>query len=117
GTARDVLIGGKGNDVVSGKTGDDILVGGFTAYDTNEAVLDQVMSIWSSAASFNDRVATLTGAGGLLRGGITVFDDGAQDVLSGDDGRDLYFADNSNADHVVDVISLQAALDALVAVT
>jgi hypothetical protein len=116
GSARDVLIGGKGSDVISGNAGDDILIGGYTSYDSNVTALDQVMAIWNSSASFADRVAALTGANGLLRANVTVFDDHAQDVLSGDDGHDLYFADTSNSDGVVDVTGLQAALDALVAV-
>jgi PKD domain/RTX calcium-binding nonapeptide repeat (4 copies) len=117
GTNRDLLIGGKGTDVIAGSAGDDILIGGYTTYDSNQTALQAVMAVWNSSASFSDRVASLTGTGGLLRSGVTVLDDDAQDVLSGDDGRDLYFADNNNHDGVVDVVGLQAALDALIAVT
>jgi hypothetical protein len=116
-SGRDLVIGGKGTDVVTGGSGDDIVIGGYTSYDSNQAALQQIMAIWNSSASFSDRVASLTGTGGLLRSGTTVFDDDATDVLSGGDGRDLYFADNNNHDGVVDIVGLQATLDALVAVT
>jgi hypothetical protein len=93
------------------------LIGGYTIHDNDVAALDAVMAIWSSAASFNSRVATLTATGGLLQAGVAVFDDNDHDVLLGGAGRDLYFGDISlSGDHVMDTISLQQTLDTLVAV-
>ena len=66
--------------------------------------------------SFTSRVATLSGSGGLLQGGVTVFDDDDNDHISGDAGRDLIFGDTYKWDGAVDQISLQAAQDILVAV-
>ncbi len=75
------------------------------------------MAIWTSAASFNSRVATLTSSGGLLAAGVTVFDDNDHDTIVGGAGRDLIFGDTSPVgDGVTDLIALQPMLDALVAV-
>ena len=117
GNGRDVLIGSQDEDCLSGGNDEDILIGGCTVHDNNVAALDAIMAIWSSSASFSSRVATLSGSGGLLQAGVTVFDDDDHDQLVGDAGRDLYFGDNNPADHVTDSISLQALQDQLIAVT
>ena len=117
GNGRDVLIGSQDEDCLDGGNDEDILIGGVTVHDNNVAALDAVMAIWSSSASFSSRVATLSGSGGLLQAGVTVFDDDDHDQLVGNAGRDLYFGDNNPADHVTDSISLQALQDQLIAVT
>ena len=75
GTGRDVLIGSQDEDTLDGGNDEDILIGGYTIHDNNVAALDAIMAIWGSSASFSSRVATLTGSGGLLQAGVTVFDD------------------------------------------
>jgi uncharacterized delta-60 repeat protein len=115
GNGRDLLVGGQDNDDIEGGDGDDILVGGYTIHDNNVAALDSVMAIWTSSASFSSRVATLTGSGGLLQGGVAVFDDNDHDDLNGNSGRDLYFADMSTSwDGVKDTVTIQNTLDHLV---
>jgi hypothetical protein len=61
-------------------------------------------------------VSTLTGTGGLLEAGVTVFDDEDDDTLIGGAGRDLIFGDTNPWDGAIDTIALQPTLDALVAV-
>ncbi len=114
GSGRDLIIGGDGTDVLSGGTGDDILIGGWTIHDTNVAALNAVMNIWTSSASFNSRVATLTALGGLLEANVAVFDDDDHDVLSGDSGRDLVFANTNLWSGDFDVVALQLIDDLLV---
>jgi Ca2+-binding RTX toxin-like protein len=117
GDGRDVIIGGEDHDDLEGGAGEDILIGGFTIHDGNVASLEAVMNVWGSSASFNARVATLTGSGGLLQAGVAVFDDNDQDEIDGGSGRDLYFADMSKSgDGVKDAVSIQNSLDTLVAV-
>lgn len=117
GEGRDLIIGGDNRDDLEGGSGEDILIGGWTSHDNNVSALDAVMNIWKSSASFNARVATLTGSGGLLQGGVTVFDDNDQDDIDGGAARDLYFADMSKSgDGVKDAVSIQNSLDTLVAV-
>jgi Ca2+-binding RTX toxin-like protein len=116
GNGRDVLIGSRDNDTIRGGNDEDILIGGWTVHDNNVAALDAVMAIWKSSASFNSRVATLSGSGGLLQGGVTVFDDDDNDNLNGNAGRDLIFGDTYKWDGAIDQISLQTAQDILVAV-
>ncbi len=117
GAGRDVLIGSQNDDFLNGGTGEDVLIGGVTVHDDNVAALDAVMAIWSSSDSYNARVTTLTGSGGLLEAGVSVFDDDDHDVLVGGAGRDLYFGDNNPWDGTIDTIALQPLQDQLIAVT
>jgi uncharacterized delta-60 repeat protein len=117
GAGNDLMIGSQDSDLLIGGNGEDILIGGWTIHDNDTAALDEVMAIWTSADSFNSRVAALTGAGGLLEAGETVFDDDSQDILVGGAGRDLVFGDNNPTDGVTDLLALQPILDVLVAVT
>jgi Ca2+-binding RTX toxin-like protein len=117
GAGRDLLIGSQDEDRLVGGNDEDILIGGYTVHDNNVAALDAVMAVWTSSASFNDRVATLTGSGGLLQANVAVFDDNDEDTIIGGAGRDLIFGDVSTmGDGVKDSIALQSMLDALVAV-
>jgi hypothetical protein len=74
------------------------------------------MAIWGSAASFSSRVATLSGSGGLLQAGVTVFDDDDCDLILGGAGRDLVFGDTNPWDGALDLITLHPLQDVLVAV-
>jgi Ca2+-binding RTX toxin-like protein len=116
GVGRDLLIGSQNEDLLNGGGDEDILIGGYTSHDNNITALDAIMAIWGSAASFNSRVATLTGSGGLLQAGVAVFDDDDCDMLVGGAGRDLVFGDTNPWDGAVDLITLQSAQDVLVAV-
>lgn len=74
------------------------------------------MAIWTSAASFNSRVTSLTTSGGLLQAGVAVFDDDDLDIIIGGAGRDLVFGDTNPFDGAIDLIALQSAQDRLIAV-
>jgi Ca2+-binding RTX toxin-like protein len=100
---RDLLIGGAGAAQLRGNGGDDILIAGTTAFDHNQAALAAIMAEWTSARSYADRMANLSGTGSgpsnngnyfLMAGGpnATVFDNGAVDVLNGGSGMDWFFA-------------------------
>jgi Ca2+-binding RTX toxin-like protein len=114
GSGRDLLIGGLDMDTLFGGDGDDIHIGGTTSYDSYDlagaSFIDQIMSIWTSGNTYDDRVSTLTGAAGLLRAGVAVFDDGADDLFVGGGGLDLYFADLSD-DMLLFVGSLEDIID------
>jgi uncharacterized delta-60 repeat protein len=116
GTGRDVIIGSQDEDTLQGGNDEDILIGGFTSHDANVAALDAIMAIWGSSTSLNARIATLTGSGGLLEAGVTVFDDGDDDTIHGNAGRDLVFGDTNPWDGAFDTIQLHPLQDALVAV-
>jgi Ca2+-binding RTX toxin-like protein len=81
----DLLIGGAGCDSLTGNRDCDLLIGGTTAWDNSPAKLNQIMTCWTSSASFQSKVAALSQ--GLLAPS-NVFDDGAVDVLDGAAGRD-----------------------------
>jgi Ca2+-binding RTX toxin-like protein len=115
-SGRDLLIGGRDNDSLNSGADEDILIGGFALHDNSVAALDAIMAVWKSPLGYESRVATLTGIGGHLRPGTTVFDDDDPDSINGSTGRDVIFGDTSKLDGVMDSISLEATLDTLLAV-
>jgi hypothetical protein len=90
GLGRDLLIGGAGSDTLLG-TGDDILVAGTTAFDSNSAALHAISTEWNSRHSLDQRVLNLTGqlnrkSSRRLNGDVyfdtsTAQDDGAPDAI------------------------------------
>jgi Ca2+-binding RTX toxin-like protein len=106
GGGRDLLIGGGGRDRIMGNAADDILIAGFTTFDADGRALRQIMAEWTSPHAYQVRVNNLRdgSGGGALNGPVylndaTVHDDGAQDVLTGDQGQDwfLFNQDGSGA--------------------
>jgi hypothetical protein len=107
GAGRDILIGGAGNDRLNSSlavptTGDDILIGGRTTYDTNQAAIAAIMSEWTNnAATFVNRISTLT-TSGTTTGGFklvaksTVLDDVSVDTFVGGADTDWFFAHLAN---------------------
>jgi Ca2+-binding RTX toxin-like protein len=99
GAGRDLAIGGLGSDTLSGSDQDDLLIGGTTAYDPNDAALEAVLNEWASANTYAARINNLRTGGGLCKGnklqatgaGRTVFDDSASDTLTGGLGLDWFF--------------------------
>jgi hypothetical protein len=74
-----------------------------SAFDHNQAALAAILAEWTSARSYTDRVANLSGTGSgpsnngnyfLIASGpsATVFDNGASNVLHGGSGLDWFFA-------------------------
>ena len=92
---QNVLIGGQGADRLTGGTGDDLMVGGSTRFDLDPTGLDLIRAEWSSADTYVNRVAHLSGTPGGLNSGrvltaATVRDDGVKDTLIGKTGTDWY---------------------------
>jgi hypothetical protein len=92
GFGRDILLGGAGADSLTGQNGDDILIGGlFLPAEPSpvirRAALLSVAEVWSSGASFDDRIDELSA---YLA--PRVEDDGVSDVLTGGGANDWYFA-------------------------
>jgi Ca2+-binding RTX toxin-like protein len=98
GSDRDVLVGGQGADALSGGSGDDVLVGGASNIGENLAAWGAIMDEWARTdATYNTRVDHLSGTlGGGLNGALvlndsTLDDDGgAADTLTGDGGTDWF---------------------------
>jgi Ca2+-binding RTX toxin-like protein len=107
GSGRDLLIGGAGSDRIVGNSDDDILIAGSTLYDANDAALCAILHEWTSARGYEQRIANLNGTGtgadfanrangnvylkvGTTAAESTVFDDGAEDVLTGSSGLDWF---------------------------
>jgi uncharacterized delta-60 repeat protein len=121
GSNRDVLIGGVGADKIVGNEQDDVLIAGSTAFDANEAALLAIQSEWTSAADYDRRIAHLRNtASGGQNGSIflivndTVFNDASLDVLTGDTGRDWFFANLAGSgvkDKITDLSANELAQD------
>jgi len=119
---NDLLVGGTGADRLIGNGGDDILIGGTTAYDNDAAALTAIMAEWTSDHDYATRVANLTdqtssvGFLSRLNGdyflldsgcGQTVFNDSSSDTLTGSAGSDWFFA--GTADKVTDLSAFDQA--------
>ena len=94
---RNILIGGSGVDLLDGGSNDDILIAGFTLSDASTNELNDLRTEWSSAADYPTRVANLRAGVGTssasLKATVNVFDDGGEvDSLTGNSGRDWFFA-------------------------
>ncbi len=107
GLGRDILIGGLGIDRMAGGDEQDILIAGLTRHDFNDAALYSIRDEWTSRRSYEERVANLRGednptfadrlnGDNFLRKGIEVADDAGENVLSGEEERDWFFAQVSD---------------------
>jgi hypothetical protein len=102
GSGRSLLIADLGKSTILGgsggsASGGDILIGGWTSYDTitlaNEAALMSILAEWQSADSYTTRFADInSGTGGGQNGsntlnyGTTVFDNGLANILTAQPG-------------------------------
>ena len=107
GGGNDVLIGGDGVDRLVGNKGVDILIGGFTSFDfngddnvlANQKSLLSIFAEWNSTRTLIERRDNINGIGvgprlngnNFLTHGVTVFDDGDEDRLTGSKGPDWIF--------------------------
>ncbi len=86
GTGPNLLISGGGTTQLTGGGAGDILIGGTTAYDTDDASLQAILTYWTTSGDdYPTRVANLRAGNGVpqLEGGVTVFDNGAANTLTG----------------------------------
>ena len=104
GPSHDLLVGGAGSDRLGGDGGDDILVAGTTDFHPATAAgidaLRGLLAHWNGSGDYATRLAAVTTAApGPAPAGIplltpqTANTDAAMDVLTGNVGRDLFFAD------------------------
>jgi hypothetical protein len=107
GKGRDILIGGDGSDDMEGNEEDDLLIHGWTAFDSpalfqpDYTAFAAISAEWNSSRSFAVRVANLSGTGTesrlnkdyFLQIGNTVLDDGDADKLNGSSGENWLFSD------------------------
>jgi hypothetical protein len=102
GTGRNLIIGGGGPDQLFGGSGDNILIGGTTADDQNLTALLAIMQEFERTdLNFHQRVNDIMTGTGLngpyvlntdpTLGPVTVFDDGAADVLNAGGALDWFF--------------------------
>ena len=80
----DILIGGDGGDHLVGGNENDILIGGTTTYDENITMLAHLLSL------------SLTEIPGNLIGHVANESTPTKDVMNGNEGSDLYYADLAN---------------------
>lgn len=94
GVGRDILIAGSLASILNGGDEDDLLIGGTTDYDTNDAALSAIMAEWSRTdIDYATRMAHLvSGIGVPALNGSTVHSNGGANQLTGGLGQDLFFA-------------------------
>ena len=104
GDGSDILIGGRGVDDITGNGDQDLLAAG--QVDLTDGQLRLIGREWLSGNSYSDRVDNISGVGdenaGRNNGDAfllpitsdrTIRDDENVDTLTGNAGRDLFFAD------------------------
>jgi len=99
GRGRDLLIAGTGSDFVYGDGSDDIVIAGYTLFDSHELALMMILDEWQSGRTCEQRVVNLSGVGTgprlnadyFLIDQTTVFDDNQTDFLIGGGGDDWFF--------------------------
>lgn len=100
GNGRDVLVGGDDADTIAGNNGDDLLIAGI--YSGGDLV--DLVAVWNGGGSYATRVSILQT--GLLNG--TVANDQDDDLLTGNNGTDLFVTDSG--DWVLDVTRKESTL-------
>jgi len=99
GDGLDLLIGGTGADTLQGQNGDDLLWGGKGHFGAPEEMAwVDIFDEWTSGASYNLRVARISGDAGGANGGTylnasTLVLDNSTDVLTGGAGTEWLLAD------------------------
>jgi Ca2+-binding RTX toxin-like protein len=94
GSGRSILIGGKSTvpQTLTGSTQDDIIIGGYTSYDSYSLAHDQallaILAEWTSAdseATRESKISSGVGPGSKDKFNLlaTVFSDGASDTING----------------------------------
>jgi hypothetical protein len=132
GSGRDVMIGGSGRDRMVGDADDDLLISGYTSYDSTEIALRSILAEWASSRTYSERVSNLMGTGSgtsfaarkngsvflkLDGAQATVFDDLVQDTLTGSIGQDWFLCNldgdgsNQRKDKITDLQSNEFAKD------
>lgn len=104
-----MMVGGAGADRIVGNADDDVLIAGEVQFEeaSLRTAVDAIMDEWTSARTYEQRQANIRGDevdvnyGNGVNGdfylriegeGVTVFDDGGRDVLTGSAGQDWFFA-------------------------
>lgn len=99
-----------------GNAADDILVGGYTNCDANEAALQSILATWNSNSSDQARTAVLQAAGFVYRlvADHLVRDEYTPDSLTDSAGSDWIFANtdwNTGHDVITDLGNNETATD------
>jgi hypothetical protein len=95
GSARNLLIAGRGYGSLTAGSAGDILIGGFTKYDSNITALAYIMAEWDSSDSYSTRVSKISKGGGLNGAYVlnsTTVSQNTSDDLYGGTGLDWFFA-------------------------
>lgn len=97
---RSVLIGGLGKDVLTSKSSSgNLLIGGTTDFDSNDAALLAIRAEWASGASLQTRISHLSGAlPGGLNGSFFLISDAVRPGTVHDDFALDTFSNKSNSD-------------------
>ncbi len=116
---KNILIGGDGADTLTGGSGEDLLLGARYIYENDFAALDSLLSEWTSASLFTERVGHLQGtvAGGIHNGFTltrsSVKEDSSADALIGGNGRDWYLRNSLGLPSIFRDTTTESNLDSV----
>jgi len=96
GSGNNIVIGDQGASTLSGGTGYNLLIGGYTAYDSVYADLESILGIWktvSSAAKYAQAISKLTALSyAYSLSSATVHSNASDTISAGTHTLDWYFA-------------------------
>jgi hypothetical protein len=93
---RNILVAGGSASTLTGGTQDDLLIGGFTQYDTDPslAAWQQIAAYWAGTDDFPTRVSNLTSGNGVpLLDATTVTGNGGGNTMNGTGELALIYTD------------------------
>ena len=101
GSGNNIVIGGQGASALSGGTGYNLLIGGYTAYDAVYADLQSILGIWNtvtSATKYAQAIAKLTASSyAYVLAAATVHGKSGDTISAGTHVLDWYFANLASA--------------------
>ena len=95
------LVGGDGEDRLTGRRGDDILIGGFFVQSEDRAAVLALLREWTRTdRSYSNRIDNMLDGTGLNDGFVlnetTVLNDGLQDRMNGNGDLDWFLGNNAD---------------------
>ena len=93
---RNILVAGSSGSKLNGGDGEDLLIAGFTSYDTDPALANWrlIAAYWAGGDDYHTRASNLaSGTGVPLLDATVVTGNGGGNVLTGNGGLALIFSD------------------------
>jgi hypothetical protein len=97
---RNILVAGGGASTLNAGNGEDLLIGGFTMYDTDPALASwlQIAAYWAGTDDYFTRVGNLTSGNGVpLLDATNITGNGGGNTMNGNGALALIYSDGADA--------------------